>query len=143
MDQALTAFREAADRENLHRRERRRYSSTLRQQAIEYWQQRRRHEGARAIAAAPGVSLTTLQRWTRGIAAWPRFRRVEVRTAATPAGGPGPVVISLVTFYSHELRCLPRVEVVRWSSTRTRGVNERRPAASLRGAPARFSTPGR
>jgi hypothetical protein len=39
MDQALTAFREAADRENLHRRERRRYSSTLRHQAVEYWQE--------------------------------------------------------------------------------------------------------
>jgi hypothetical protein len=95
MDQALTAFREAADRENLHRRERRRYSSTLQQQAIEYWQQRRRHKGARAIAAALGVSVTTLQRWTRGIAARPRFRRVRVRTAATPAGGPGPVVITV------------------------------------------------
>jgi transposase-like protein len=95
MDQALTAFREAADRENLHRRERRRYSTTLRQQAVEYWQQRRRHEGVRAIAAALGVSLTTLQRWTRGIAARPQFRRVEVRKPVTAAAGPVPVVITV------------------------------------------------
>ena len=96
MDQTLTAFREAADRENLHRRERRRYSSTLRQQAVEYWQQRRRHEeGVRAIAAALGVSVTTLQRWTRGVAAGPRFRRVEVRKPVTAVRGPVPVMLTV------------------------------------------------
>jgi hypothetical protein len=95
MDQALTAFREAADRENLHRRARRRYSLTLRQQAIEYWQQRRRHEGMRAIAAALGVAVTTLQRWTRGMATRPRFRRVAVRTPAAAAAGALPVMITM------------------------------------------------
>lgn len=95
MDQALTTFREAADRENLHRRLRRRYSSTLRQQAVEYWQHRRRHEGVRAIAAALGVSVTTLQRWTRGITARPRFRRVEVRKPVTAAVGAVPVVMTM------------------------------------------------
>jgi transposase-like protein len=95
MDEVLTAFREAADRENLHRRERRRYSSTLRQQAVEYWQQRRRHESVRAIAAALGISVTTLQRWTRRIGARPRFRRVEVRKPVTAAVGTGPVVITM------------------------------------------------
>jgi transposase-like protein len=95
MDQALTAFREAADRENRHRRVRRRYSPTLQQQAVEYWQQRRRHEGVRAIAAAMGVSVTTLQRWTRGIAARSRFRRVAVRHLAPAAVGPVPVVITM------------------------------------------------
>lgn len=95
MDQALTAFREAADRENRHRRERRRYSTTLRQQAVEYWQQRRRHEGVRAIAAALGVSVTTLQRWTRGIATRPRFRRVLVQKPVKAVGGPWPVVITV------------------------------------------------
>lgn len=95
MDQGLTAFREAADRENLHRRLRRRYSSTLRQQAVEYWQHRRRHEGVRAIAAALGVSVTTLQRWTRGITARPRFRRVEVRRPVTAAVGSVPLVITM------------------------------------------------
>jgi hypothetical protein len=81
MDQALSAFREAADRENLHRRSRRRYSSTLRQQAVEYWQQRRGHEGVRAIATALGVSVTTLQRWTR--------------PPVTAAVGAVPVVITI------------------------------------------------
>lgn len=95
MDQALTAFREAADRENLHRRVRRRYSVTLRQQAVEYWQQRRRHDGVRVIAAALGVSVTTLQRWTRRIVGRSRFRRVEVRHAVTAAVGTMPVVITM------------------------------------------------
>jgi hypothetical protein len=95
MDQALTVFREAADRENLHRRVRRRYSSTLRQPAVEYGQQRRRHESARAIAAALNVSVTTLQRWTRGLAARPRFRRVEVRNPVTTAVSFPPVVITV------------------------------------------------
>jgi transposase-like protein len=95
MDQALTAFRDAADRETLHRRWRRRYSSTLRQQAIEYWQHRRGHESVRAIAAALGVSVTTLQRWTRGIAARARFRRVEIRPPVTAAVGAVSVVITI------------------------------------------------
>ena len=95
MDQALTAFREAADRENLHRRLRRRYSSTLRQQAVEYRQQRRGHEGGRAIAAALGVSVTTLQRWMRAVAARSRFRRVEIRPPVTAAVGAVPIVITI------------------------------------------------
>jgi transposase-like protein len=95
MDQALTAFREAADRENLHRRVRRRYSSTLRQQAVEYWQRRRRQEGVRAIAAALGVSVTTLQRWTRRVGGRSRFRRVEVCQPVMAAVGPVPVAITM------------------------------------------------
>jgi hypothetical protein len=87
MDQALTAFREAADRENRHRRVRRRYSPTLQQQALEYWQQRRRLEGVRAIAARLGVSVTTLQRWTRGLPGRSRFRRVAVRHPAPSEAG--------------------------------------------------------
>jgi hypothetical protein len=42
-----------------------------------------------------GVSVTTLQRWTRGIAARSRFRRVEVRKAVTAAAGRVPVVITM------------------------------------------------
>jgi hypothetical protein len=38
MDEALTAFREAADQENLRRPQRRRYSPALQQQAVAYWQ---------------------------------------------------------------------------------------------------------
>jgi transposase-like protein len=95
MDQALTAFREAADRENLHRRVRRRYSSSLRQQAVEYWQQRRRHESVRAIAAALSLSVTTLQRWTRVRTARRRFRPIEVREPVPAASRAMPVVITI------------------------------------------------
>ena len=79
MDQTPTAFREAADRENQHRRLRRRYSRTLQQQAVEYWRQHRRDDGVRTIAASLGVSVTTLQRWTRAAARRPRFRPIAVR----------------------------------------------------------------
>jgi hypothetical protein len=95
MDQALTAFREAAGRENRHRRVRRRYSSTLRQRAVEYWRHRRGHDGVRAIAAALGVSVSTLQRWTGGRAARSPFRRVEVRQSVPAAVGAVPVMITM------------------------------------------------
>ena len=65
MDRALIRFRQAGDRENRRRPLRRRYSSELQRQAIAYWQQRRGEEGVRTIAASLGVSITTLQRWTR------------------------------------------------------------------------------
>ena len=94
MDQAPTAFREAADRENQHRRLRRRYSLTLQQQAVEYWRHQRQREGMRTIAAALGVSCTTLQRWTRAGRARPRFRSVDV-TATTPVANSERVVITI------------------------------------------------
>ena len=65
MDDGLSRFREAADRENAERPVRRRYSPTLQREAVAYWQHRRGQEGMRAVAAL-GVSMTTLQRWTRG-----------------------------------------------------------------------------
>ena len=52
MDDA-NRFRQAANRENRHRRLR--YSLALQQQAIEYWQQRRGEEGVRTTAASLGV----------------------------------------------------------------------------------------
>jgi hypothetical protein len=67
MDDALNRFRDAADRENATRPLRRRYSVPLQREAVAYWQQRRGHEGMRTVAAALGVSMTTLQRWTRGV----------------------------------------------------------------------------
>ena len=45
MDEALMQFRAAADRENQHRRQRRRYSVALQQQARAYWQARRETQG--------------------------------------------------------------------------------------------------
>jgi hypothetical protein len=82
MERTPTAFREAADRENQHRRLRRRYSLTLQQQAVEYWRQQRGEDGVRTIAASLGVSVTTLQRWRRAAAKRPRFRPVAVRRPA-------------------------------------------------------------
>lgn len=92
MDEALTAFREAANQENQRRPQRRRYSSALQQQAVAYWQQRRAHEGVRTIAAALGISLSTLQRWTRGAPARARFRRVAVGASE---GRPAPVAVAV------------------------------------------------
>ena len=94
MDDALVRFRQAADHENRRRPLRRRYSPTLQQQAVEYWHQRRWEEGVRAIAASLGVSVTTLQRWTRAAARRPRFRPIAVRPSAA-ATETAPVVIRI------------------------------------------------
>ena len=78
MDEALLhRFRQATDRENRRRPLCRRYSSALRQQAIEYWQQRPVEEGGGQLPRI-GVSVTPLQRWTRGSARGPRFRPIAV-----------------------------------------------------------------
>jgi hypothetical protein len=94
MDEALTAFREGASVENQRRPQRRRYSPSLQAQALAYWERRRAHEGVRTIAAALGLSVSTLQRWTRGAHGRRRFRPVRVgpseRSVAT-----APVVITL------------------------------------------------
>ena len=47
------------------------------------------------IAVALGVSVTTLQRWTRGSTARPRFRRVEVGRPVTAAVDAVPVVMTM------------------------------------------------
>ncbi|HEX2309349.1 MAG TPA: hypothetical protein VHH91_01415 [Vicinamibacterales bacterium] len=94
MDDALVRFRQAANRENRRRLLRRRYSPALQQQAVEYWDQRRRDEGVRTIAGSLGVSVTTLQRWTRAAAGRPRFRPIAVLPAA--ASETAPVVIRIM-----------------------------------------------
>jgi transposase-like protein len=91
MDDTLAEFLQAAELENRHRHTRRRYSRELQQRAVEYWQQRKAHERFRTIAAAFGVSPTTLQRWTRA-SRQPRFRRIEVMAAA-PRAETAPVVV--------------------------------------------------
>jgi transposase-like protein len=94
MDDTLAQFRQAADQENQHRRARRRYSAGLRQRAVEYCRQRTGADGLRTIAATLGVSVTTLQRWTR--AAGPRqLRPVTVVTA--PRGAEAPAVAVVIT----------------------------------------------
>jgi len=82
MDQALSAFRDAAARENRGRRGlQRRYSPALQKQAVEYWRQRRRAgNGTRAIAAALGIADWSLHRWIRAAKARPRFANVQVIT---------------------------------------------------------------
>lgn len=94
MDEALTAFREAAKQENLRRPQRRRYTAALQQQAVTYWQQRRGHEGVRTVATTLGISVSTLQRWTRGAPARRGFRRVTVTAAERPAAAV-PLVITI------------------------------------------------
>jgi hypothetical protein len=93
MDQAVIRFQQAARRENRHRPQRRRYSLTLQQQAVEYWQQRRGREGVRTIAAVLGVTPTTLQRWARASRARGRFRPIDV-VADAPVEI-SPVVIAI------------------------------------------------
>jgi hypothetical protein len=82
MEDALIQFRQTADRENRHRRWRRRYSSALQHEAVAYWQRRRGEDGVRTIAAALGVSVTTLQRWTRASVRRSRFHPIEVVESA-------------------------------------------------------------
>jgi len=95
MEQEVIRFRQAADRENRRRRgQRRRYSPSLQQQAVDYWQRRRHHDGLRTIAATLGVAPWTLHRWTRASRNRPPFRPIEVigREAAV---GAVPVAITI------------------------------------------------
>jgi transposase-like protein len=90
MDQTLVRFRQAAARENRGRRDvRRRYSPTLRQEAVAYWLTRRQ-DGARLrdVAAALGVAGWSLHRWTREVKTRAWFRPV-----ALVASPPPPLVV--------------------------------------------------
>lgn len=87
MDQELVRFRKAASRENRGRRDvRRRYSTTLQQQAVQYCL-RRRAEGEclRDVAAALGVAPWSLHRWTRQVSARRRFHPVQVIAPEPPS----------------------------------------------------------
>ena len=95
MDEDVIRFRQAAARENAHRRGlRRRYSPTLQQQAVDYWRSRRHHDGLGTIAAALGVARWTLHRWTRASQQLPRFRPIDV-IPPEPAVDAVPVVITM------------------------------------------------
>jgi hypothetical protein len=95
MDQALVRFRKAAARENRDRDHvRRRYSSRLQDQAVEYWRARhRRGEGLRDVAAALGVAPWSLHRWIRAYRERERFQEVQVVAAASRLAGAAPVVL--------------------------------------------------
>jgi hypothetical protein len=85
MDHALIEFRRAAARENRGRHGlQRRYSPTLRAQAVAYCRMRqRRGDGLRVVAAALGVAHWSLHRWITASARHARFHPVEIVTAET------------------------------------------------------------
>lgn len=95
MDEELSRLRAAAARENRGRRAiRRRYSPTLRAQAVAYCVRRQRQgAGVRAIAAALGVAPWSLHRWMRQVQRQRAFRPIELSEAAPPSM-PAPVVIT-------------------------------------------------
>ena len=95
MDQAVVHFRKAAARENRDRRTvRRRYSSTLQRQAVEYCRARQRQgDGLRDVAAALGVAPWSLYRWTRACEERAGFHEVHVVAPASRPAGVAPVVI--------------------------------------------------
>jgi hypothetical protein len=67
----------------------------------------------RAVAAALGVSMTTLQRWTRGAARRSGFRPVNV-VNRTPSVGGGTAVVG-----SSEIGYSPRVRGLRGAGSRS------------------------
>jgi len=94
MDQALTEFRREAARENRGRRGlQRRYSPTLRAQAVEYWRLRQREgDGLRVVATALGVAHWSLFRWVHASKEQPRFQRVQIVPPVAAASAPSLVV---------------------------------------------------
>jgi hypothetical protein len=77
MDQAVVQFQTAAAQENRDRGSvRRRYSSTLQQQAVDYCRERpRQGDGRRDVAAALGVAPWSLYRWMRASEERARFHQ--------------------------------------------------------------------
>lgn len=94
MDHALETFRRAASRENRARRGvQRRYSPALKQQAIAYWERRRRvGDGVPTIAAALGIAEWSLHRWVRAVKPRQAFQSVQVVAPAAPRAAPSLVV---------------------------------------------------
>ena len=95
MDQSLVRCRKAAARENRERGSvRRRYSSALQQQAVEYYLARRQHgDGVREVATALGVAPWSLHRWMRTWATHGRFHEVQMIASPSPMAGTAPVII--------------------------------------------------
>jgi transposase-like protein len=93
MDHALVAFRKAVAHENRGRQgRRRRYSTALQDQAVEYWQMRHRAgDGVRVVAAALGVAHWSLHRWIHA-RRHRRFHRVHVIPATTVPPNPSVVI---------------------------------------------------
>lgn len=89
MDDGIRRFRrqvarELGDRQGAERR----YSSALRQEAVQYWRAREAEgDGLGDVALALGVAPVTLRRWAQDA----RFRAV-VHVVPDPVGEPGVVV---------------------------------------------------
>jgi hypothetical protein len=78
IDDALLRVRQAADRENRRLPERRRYSAETPATGCRVLAAAAGGAGVQTIAASLGVSVSTLQRWTRGSARGLRFRPIEI-----------------------------------------------------------------
>jgi hypothetical protein len=80
MDHPLIRFRKAAARENRHRHTvRRRYSSAVQRQAVEYWRAREQEgDGMKDVAAALGIAPWSLHRWTRAHERDAQFHPVQI-----------------------------------------------------------------
>jgi hypothetical protein len=87
MDQALIRFRRAAAKENRDRRTvRRRYSTRLQRQAVEYWHTRQQQgDGLRDVAESLGIAPWSLHRWARAYAAHGQFHPVQIVADAAAA----------------------------------------------------------
>ena len=109
MDQAVVQFQKAAARENRDRGSvRRRYSSTLQQQAVEYCRERQRQgDGRRDVAAALGVALWSLYRWTRASEERARFHQVQIARPAVRSSGASAARITMGRARSVEPRSPP------------------------------------
>jgi len=97
MDLHVRQFRAAAARENVGRAGlQRRYSPTLRAQAVGYWTVRRQAgDGLRDVAVALGVAPWSLHRWTQRAPAHARVpaRFAPVQLERTTPPGPSLVVV--------------------------------------------------
>jgi hypothetical protein len=93
MDQALVKFRKAAARENRGRHGlRRRYSTAVQDQAVEYWQFRHRAgDGVRVVASALGVAHWSLHRWIHARRRR-RFHPVQIIAAKAMPTSPNVVI---------------------------------------------------
>jgi len=98
MDHGLVEFRKAAARENRGRHGlQRRYSATLRAEAVKYWRTRQRQgDGLRVVAAALGVAHWSLHRWVTASKRSPRFHRVQI-VPPGPVASAHPLVIAIPT----------------------------------------------
>jgi transposase-like protein len=95
MDRDIKAFRAAAARENGTRTGlQRRYSPTVRADAVQCWRVRQgAGEGLREVAAALGIAPWSLHRWTRAAPTATRFHPVQIVSPEPPAEPASLVIV--------------------------------------------------